>query len=259
MASVPEVAQLGAVIGRTFAHGLIRAASDLDDAVLRTELDKLVGAGLLFRKGTPPRCTYTFKHALIQDAAYQSLVKKQRQEFHRTVAGALERAFPEVVETQPELLAHHHTEAGDTARGIAYWLRAGQRARERSAHPEAIRDLVRGLELVAGGPEGPGRDTEELGFRMPLSASYIAVRGYAAPEVEEHIRRARELCERLGPAVPSVPRPDDQLGPAVHPGPVGRGDGGQRGDPRPGRGPGRQFQGRGSLVRRLDRLVGGGL
>ncbi|HVK10164.1 MAG TPA: protein kinase [Gemmataceae bacterium] len=202
MASDREVVQLGATIGRTFGYPLIRASTDRDEAALRAELRKLVDAGLLFAKGTIPRVTYTFKHALIQDAAYQSLVKKTRQQLHRRVAAALEGAFPEVVETQPELVAHHLTEAGETARSLVYWRTAGERARGRSAHLEAIRHFTRGLQLLATQPEGADRDAEELQLRLPLSASYIAVRGYAAPEVEEHIQRARALCEQLGPGSP---------------------------------------------------------
>jgi hypothetical protein len=202
MASDREVVQFGATIGRTFGYELIRAAAGRDEAVLRAELRKLVDAGLLFPKGAYPRTAYTFKHALIQDAAYQSLVKKARQHLHRRVAEALEAGFPDVVETQPELLAHHLAEAGEAARSVAYWRRAGERARGRSAHLEAIRHLTRGLQLLAARPDGPGRDADELQFRLPLAASYIAVRGYAAPEVEEHIQRARALCERLGPGSP---------------------------------------------------------
>src|SRR5262249_55537211 len=139
MASDKEVVQLGAVIGRTFAYAVIRAASALDETTLRQELDKLVGAGLLFIKsGTPPRGTYTCKHALIQDAAYQSLVKKRRQQFHRAVAEKLEERFPDVAETQSELLARHFTEAGEADRATEYWLRAGQRAQATFANAEAI-------------------------------------------------------------------------------------------------------------------------
>ena len=202
MASDREVVQLGATIGRTFGYDLIRAATDRDEAVLRAELRKLVDAGLLFPKGTIPRATYTFKHALIQDAAYQSLVKKTRQQLHKRVAGALEASFPEVVGTQPELLAHHLAEAGEVARSVGYWRTAGERARGRSAYPEAIRHLTRGLALLAARPDGAERDGDELRFRLPMAASFLAVRGYAAPEVEEHVARARALCERLGPASP---------------------------------------------------------
>jgi serine/threonine protein kinase/tetratricopeptide (TPR) repeat protein len=202
MASVKEVVQLGAVIGRTFGYEMIRAATDLGEEVLRDELNKLVEAGMLFPKGTPPRCSYTFKHALIQDAAYQSLVKANRQQFHRRIAEALEGQFPEARETKPELLAHHFTEAGLGRRAIDYWLAAGHRARERSANLEAIRHLERGLELLRAAEATAEQDALELSFRMPLSASSIAVRGYAAPEVEAHIQRARELCERVGDKAP---------------------------------------------------------
>jgi serine/threonine protein kinase/tetratricopeptide (TPR) repeat protein len=198
MASVRDVVQLGAVIGRTFSYAVIRAACGLEESVLRAELDKLVGAGLLFPKGSHPRTTYTFKHALIQDAAYQSLVKKQRQQFHRTVATALERDFTDVPETQPELLGRHYAEAGETSRAIEYLLKAGQRARERSAYPEAVQHLKRGLELLATLPQTPERDATEFHCQLLLSACYLAYRGYAAPEVEVHVVRSRELCERLG-------------------------------------------------------------
>lgn len=129
-------------------------------------------------------------------------MKKTRQQLHKRVAGALESSFPEVVETQPELLAHHLAEAGEVARSVGYWRTAGERARGRSAYPEAIRHLSRGLALLATRPEGAERDGDELQYRLPLAASFIAVRGYAAPEVEEHIARASALCERLGPASP---------------------------------------------------------
>ena len=202
MASVRDVVQLGAVLGRTFAYGVIRSAAGMDETLLRAELEKLVGAGLLFPKGSHPRTTYTFKHALIQDAAYQSLVKKQRQQFHRTVAAALERDFPDVPETQPELLARHYAEGGEIVRAIEYLLKAGVRARERSAYPEAVLHLNRGLELLAAQPQTPERDGTEFRFQLLLASCYLAYRGYAAPEVETHIVRTRELCERLGPGSP---------------------------------------------------------
>jgi predicted ATPase len=202
MASDKSVVQLGAVIGRTFAHEVIRAASELDEPALRVELDKLVGAGLLFAKGTPPRCTYTFKHALIQDAAYQSMVKKRRQQFHRTVAEKLEERFPEVAQTQPELLARHFTEAGEAPRAIDYWLRAGLRAQAAFANAEAINHLRRGLALIAGLPESPDRDALELRFQVPLAVALMTARGYAHPDLEAVHARARALCERLGPQAP---------------------------------------------------------
>src|SRR5262249_43264594 len=197
MASDREVVQLGATIGATFGYDLIRAATDRDETVLRAELRKLVDAGLLFPRGTHPRVTYTFKHALIQDAAYQSLVKKTRQQLHRQVAEALEKSFPDVVETQPELVAHHLGEAGETARSVGYWLQAGERTQRRSAHIEAIRHMTRGLDAVARLPDGPDRIGAELRFRLLLSGSYLATQGYAAPTVETEIQRAKDLSARI--------------------------------------------------------------
>jgi class 3 adenylate cyclase/predicted ATPase len=202
MASDKEVAQLGAVIGRTFGYGVIRAASALDEATLRAELDKLVGAGLLFVKGSPPRSVYTFKHALIQDAAYQSLVRKRRQQLHRAVAERLEERFPEVAATQPELLARHFTEAGAADRATDYWLAAGRRAQAAFANAEAIDHLRRGLAVLAGLPESPERDTRELPFQVALGVALMTGRGYAHPDLEAVQTRARELCERLGPSSP---------------------------------------------------------
>jgi hypothetical protein len=202
MASDKAVVQLGAVIGRTFAHAVIQAASELDEHTLRVELDKLVGAGLLFAKGTGPRCTYTFKHALIQDAAYQSMVKKRRQQFHLAVATKLEERFPAVTETQPELLAHHLTEAGVPARAIDYWLAAGQRAQESFANAEAHRHLTRGLGLLAALPDGPARDRKELELQLRLSAVLLQQKGYGATEVGAVFERARGLAERVDEPAP---------------------------------------------------------
>lgn len=202
MESNRDVVQLAAAIGREFPYALLAASCDLSEKELDEELDKLVHAEVLFQKGRYPESHFIFKHALIQDSAYNALLRKKRQQFHQRIAVALEKGFPEVVSTQPDLLARHFTAAEIIDRAIHYWLKAGELARERSAHVEAIRHLTRGLELIATKPDGSERDVEELQFQMPLSASYIAVRGYAAPEVEVHIQRARELCERLGPSSP---------------------------------------------------------
>ncbi|HUR52761.1 MAG TPA: AAA family ATPase, partial [Gemmataceae bacterium] len=198
MASDKTVVQLGAVIGRTFAHAVIEAASELDEPALRAELEKLVGAGLVFAKGTPPRCTYTFKHALIQDAAYQSMVKKRRQQFHQTVAEKLEQRFPETAEKQPELIAHHLTEGGQPARAVGYWLKAGQRAQDSFANAEAFRHLTRGLELLAAVPDGPDRHRLELAFQLRLAEVQIQQKGYAADEVGVILERAKSLAEQVG-------------------------------------------------------------
>jgi predicted ATPase len=125
------------------------------------------------------------------------LVKQTRQRLHRQVGGALEKAFPEVVETQPELVAHHLGEAGETARSVDYWLQAGERTQRRSAHIEAIRHMTRGLDAVARLPDGPDRAGAELRFRLLLSGSYLATQGYAAPAVESEVQRAKVLSAEI--------------------------------------------------------------
>jgi predicted ATPase len=198
MASDKTVVQLGAVIGRTFAHHVIQAASELDEPALQAELQKLVGAGLLLVKGAPPRCTYTFKHALIQDAAYQSMVKKRRQQFHQTVAERLEQRFPETAEKQPELIAHHLSEAGQPVRAVGYWLKAGKRAQDGFANAEAFRHLTRGLECLPAAPEGPDKNRTELELQLRLAEVLIQQKGYGANEVEAILERAKVLAEEVG-------------------------------------------------------------
>ena len=193
-----EVAQLAATLGREFSYELMAAVATLDEADLHAELDKLVRAEILFQKGRPPGCTYIFKHALLEDALYNSLVKKRRQEFHGRAAAALETRFPQTVASRPELVAHHFTEAGLAENAIGYWLQAGLRSKERSADVEAIGHLTKGLALSRTLEETPERDRRELQFLATLGPAYIAVRGYAAPEVGPTLQRARELCERIG-------------------------------------------------------------
>src|SRR5262249_25497268 len=139
-----------------------------------------------------------FKHALIQDAAYQSLLKSTRQQYHQRIAQVLEGRFPEIVETQPELLAHHYTEAGLLAQAIVYWQRAGQRAIAQSAYGEAFRHLTQGLELLHALPDTPERTQQELDLQMILGPALMALKGWAAPEVERVYTRAMELCRQLG-------------------------------------------------------------
>jgi predicted ATPase len=193
-----ELAQLAAVLGREFSHELIAAAALLDEPTLLTELGRLSQADILYAKGRPPRCIYTFKHALLEDALYNALVKAKRQEFHRRIGEVLESRFPQTADTQPELLGHHFTEAGLTETAVGYWLKAGQRSRDRSANAEAVGHLTRGLSLVATLPESLGRDDWELRFLTGLAPAYIAARGYAAPEAGPVLARARELCQRIG-------------------------------------------------------------
>jgi class 3 adenylate cyclase/predicted ATPase len=193
-----EVAQLGAVLGREFSHELLAAVSALDEVALQAELAKLAQAEILYPKGRPPRCTYLFKHALLEDALYNALVKGKRQQFHRRIAEVLEARFPQTVETQPELLAHHYTEAGLFEQAVGYWLKAGLRSRERAADREAIGHLTKGLALLETLDETREHDGEKLRILTTLGPAYIAVRGYAAPEVGPILLRARELCQRIG-------------------------------------------------------------
>jgi predicted ATPase len=192
------VAQLGAVLGREFAYALIQALMPLDEASLQARLGQLVAAELLYQRGRPPHATYIFKHALIQDAAYQSLLKSTRQQVHQQVAQALEAQFSETVATQPELVAQHYTEAGCTEQAIAYWQRAGQQARQRSADPEAVQHLTIGLELLVTLPETPVRAQQELDLQIALGPALMATKGHAAPEVEQTYARAQALCTQVG-------------------------------------------------------------
>ena len=193
-----EVAQLAAMLGREFSYELLAAAATLDEQALQGELAKLVRAEILYPKGRLPRCSYLFKHALLEDALYNSLVKGKKQQLHRRVAEVLEAQFPHTVETRPEMLAHHFTEAGLTEKGIGYWLKAGLRSRERSAEDEAIGHLTRGLELLGTLADSPQRDLRELEFLNPLGAAYESARGFSAGEVGPVFQRSRELCQRTG-------------------------------------------------------------
>jgi predicted ATPase len=158
----------------------------------------LVAAELLYQRGRPPRATYMFKHALIQDAAYASLLKSTRQQVHQQVAQVLEAQFPETAATQPELVAHHYTEAGSPAQAIPYWQRAGQQAAQRSAHQEAIGHLTKGVEVLQTLPDTPARTQQDLLFHVALGVSLMAVKGRVAPEVERVYTRARALCQQVG-------------------------------------------------------------
>jgi predicted ATPase len=193
-----EVAQLCAVLGRQFSHELLAAVADLDEAALQAELAKLAQVEILYPKGRPPRCSYIFTHALLEDALYNALVKGKRQQLHRRIAEVLEARFPQTVETQPELLARHFTEAGLSEQAVDYWLKAGLRARGRAADREAIGHLTKGLALLETLEETRDHDELRLQILTTLGPAYIAVRGYAAPEVGPILVRAGELCQRIG-------------------------------------------------------------
>jgi TOMM system kinase/cyclase fusion protein len=198
LATVKSLAQLGATLGREFAYALLQAVSPWDEGTLQRGLQQLVAAEFLYQQGLPPQATYRFKHALIQDAAYQSLLKSTRQQYHQRIAQMLEARFPEIVETQPELLAHHYTEAGLSAQAIPYWQTAGQRAAQRSAHQEAVGHLTTGVEVLQTLPDTPERAHQDLRLHVALGVSLMAVKGRAAPEVERVYTRARALCQQVG-------------------------------------------------------------
>ena len=198
LSTVKAVAQLGATLGRRFAYDLLQAVSPLDEATLQRALGRLIEAELVYQRGVPPQATYTFKHALIQDAAYQSMLRSTRQQYHQRIAQVLEAQFPAAVETQPELVAQHYTEAGLPAQAIAYWHRAGQRASERSANQEVISHLTTGLTLLRALPPTPAHLQHELLMQTTLGPALMAIKGQAAPEVEHAYARARELCQQIG-------------------------------------------------------------
>jgi class 3 adenylate cyclase/predicted ATPase len=198
LATVKAVAQLGATIGRTFAYELLQAVSPVDETMLQHGLQQLVEAELVYQHGVLPQAIYTFKHALIQDAAYQSLLRSTRQQYHQRIAQMLAEQFPETAETQPELLAHHYTEAGFSEPAIGYWQRAGRQAARRSAHVEAIAHLTKGLELLLRLPETPARAQDELSLQIALGASFVITQGYSATTSERAYARARVLCEQVG-------------------------------------------------------------
>jgi predicted ATPase len=191
------IAQIGAVIGREFIYELLQAVSPQDEVTLQAGLAQLVEAELLYQRGRPPRARYLFKHALIQEAAYQSLLKSARQQYHRRIAQALVEQFPETVASQPELIAHHYTESDLGDQAVMFWLRASQRARERSAVREAAGHAKKGLEVLALLPESHARTQQELQLLLVLGLTQVAVAGYAAAEVEQAYTRAREVCRHL--------------------------------------------------------------
>jgi class 3 adenylate cyclase/predicted ATPase/tRNA A37 threonylcarbamoyladenosine biosynthesis protein TsaE len=198
LGAAKAVAQLGAVLGREFAYTLIQALAPLDEATLQVQLGQLVAAEILYQRGRPPRATYRFKHALIQDAAYASLLKSTRQPVHQQVAQVLEAQFPETVATQPERVAQHYTEAGLTEQALPYWQQAGQQAMERSAYVEAVAHLTKGLAVLQQLPETIERARRELDLHLMLTPALMATRGSSAPETGQALTRARELCQRVG-------------------------------------------------------------
>jgi class 3 adenylate cyclase/predicted ATPase len=197
-----EVAQIAAVIGREFSYQLLAPIAARGDNDLGAALGRLGDAALVFARGAPPASTYLFKHALVRDAAYASLLRRRREELHAQIVAALESEFPETVEAQPELLAQHLTEAGLVERAVAWWQRAGERATGRSANIEAIAHLNRGLKVLQRLPESRQRDEFELSVQLALVAPHWASKGFASPEAGHVARRAVDLARRLGSDTP---------------------------------------------------------
>ncbi len=196
LSTVKGLAQLGAVLGRDFSYAVLRAVAPWADTRLRDGLSQLVDAEFLTQQGNPPQSSYRFKHALIQDAAYQSLLKSTRQQHHQRIAQCIEQAFPETACAQPELVAHHYTEAGLTAQAIPYWQAAGGRALQRYAHVEAANHANRGLELLRTLAPSTQRCRQELALQLMLGHAIGFIHG---PHSPEHIyARARELARQVG-------------------------------------------------------------
>ncbi|HKN10068.1 MAG TPA: AAA family ATPase, partial [Pseudomonadota bacterium] len=191
-----EIAQIGAVLGREFAYELIEPVAQRHERELQAALDRLGEAGLLFCRGTAPHASYLFKHALVQDAAYSTLLRGRRQELHARVGAVLERHFADLVERQPELLAHHLTAAGATERAVEQWLKAGQHAAAQFTYLEAIAHFERGLGLLHSLPESPARNSREIELQLALGLCLLTARGAVA--AKPPYMRAHELAERGG-------------------------------------------------------------
>ena len=197
LGSAKEVAQIGAVIGREFSHSLLAAVARKPEAELASALDRLMQSGLLFRQGVPPHAIYLFKHALVQDAAYGTLLREPRRTLHARIAEALESQFTDIGESQPELLARHCTEAALVEKAVGYWLKAGKQAVARSAMPEAVSHLQKGLDLLADLPDVRWRRQKELDLHIALRPALAATKGYSAADVGATLARARSLAEQI--------------------------------------------------------------
>ncbi|WP_179138070.1 adenylate/guanylate cyclase domain-containing protein [Candidatus Entotheonella palauensis] len=195
---VREVAQLGSVLGREFDYEMLQALAVFDDSTLQAGLHQLVSHDLLYQRGRLPHATYLFRHVLIRDAAYQSLLRRTRQQYHQRIADTLQARFPDTVETRPEFVAYHFTEAGNPSQAATFWLLAGQRAVQRSAHAEGIAHLQQGIEEVTLLPETPERAQRELTFQTALAPALMVTKGYRSADAKEAYRRVRDLCTQLG-------------------------------------------------------------
>jgi len=192
-----EVAQIGSVVGREFTYELIERLAERPKLDHDKALAQLTEAGLLFCRGVPPQSVYLFKHALVQDAAYSTLLRARRRDLHIRVAAVLEQHFADIVERRPELLAHHLTAAGEMERAVDEWLKAGQHAAVRQAHLEAIQHFERGLAELAALPESPSRDKREIELELAKGLSLLTAESFMSTRAAQAYTRARELAERL--------------------------------------------------------------
>jgi len=197
LAPVKEIAQIGACIGREFDHQVLAAVAPLSEDDLGAALERLADAGIIFRRGTAPAASYVFKHALVRDAAYGSLLKRRRQELHEQVASALLEQFPQLIEAQPELVARHLGEAGLLEKAAPFWLQAGRRAAARSANVEAIAHLNAGIDSLQASPPGESRSRLELALQLALGGPLLATKGFASNDAEAAYQRAQELSREL--------------------------------------------------------------
>lgn len=198
LGAAKEVAQMGATLGREFSYELIRVTTAMDETTLQHRLSQLVAAELLLQRGSPPQAHYLFKHVLVQETAYESLLRRTRRQYHQQIAQVLEEHFPETGETRPELLAHHYTRAGRQAQAIDYWQQAARQALERSAHADAIAHAQQGLAALDTLPESPEHWRYELALQTMLGTALSFTRGYGAADVVHAYARARKLCEQVG-------------------------------------------------------------
>ena len=191
-----EVAQIGAAIGREFSHALLAASVGKPESELTSALDRLVQSGLLFRQGVPPHASYLFKHALVQDTAYGTLLREPRRALHARIADVLQSQFAEIAESQPELLARHFTEAGLIEKAAGFWGKAGQRSLARSALLEAVEQLTRAIDQIATLPGTPALRRDQIALQVALINALFHVKGYAAPETKAAAEQARMLIEQ---------------------------------------------------------------
>ena len=198
LAPVKETAQIAAAIGREFPYRLLEAVSPIQGPPLRDALGQLMAAELIHGRGAPPEATYVFKHALVQDTAYATLLKSRRQQLHQRIAEVVRDRFPERADQEPGVIAHHFTQAGLPEIAVEWWGRAGRRAMGRFANLEAVPSFANGLALMADLPKSEFRDRQELSLRLALGPALLATRGYASIEVERNYEAASELAAILG-------------------------------------------------------------